>query len=434
MHCMATTPAAAPHPVVEAVRDASTALTKAVDLPVWSLDDAAVVGALDEAYALVAQANAVALRLLAEVDRRGAASGGGAPSTRAWLRCRHRITPAQAKRDVSLAGSLEGGMSPTGSALGAGRISVEQAAAIARVLRDAPPSAGPAQREEAEELLLDKATQLDAVDLRRIGVYLWSVLDPDAADVEEGRRLAAQEARAFARRRLALHADGDGGAWLSGHLDSEGAATVRTALDPLAVPRPTDADGPDLRTGGQRYADALVELCRRALDHGELAAAGGQKPHVAVTVDLEKLRGGLGVAALDTGGELSATAVRRLACNALIVPAVLDSAGMPLDIGRRQRLVPPSLRRALVLRDRGCAFPGCTRPPAWCDAHHIRFWADGGETSLDNTVLLCGYHHRLIHRGDWAIRLGRDRQPEFLPPEWIDSDRRPLRNTMHQRL
>ena len=72
-------------------------------------------------------------------------------------------------------------------------------------------------------------------------------------------------------------------------------------------------------------------------------------------------------------------------------------------------------------------------PPAWCDAHHIRSWTDGGETSLDNTVLLCGYHHRLIHKGEWAIQLGRDRRPEFLPPEWIDPDRRPLPNTMHQR-
>jgi HNH endonuclease len=73
------------------------------------------------------------------------------------------------------------------------------------------------------------------------------------------------------------------------------------------------------------------------------------------------------------------------------------------------------------------------RPLAWCDAHHIKHWVDGGETSVDNAVLLCGYHHRLIHKGEWRVRLGADRQPEFLPPEWIDPEGKPVRNTMHCR-
>ena len=419
------------HPLLTAMGDASAALAKAGGLPVWSLDDSAAVTALDQAYALVAQANAVAMRLLAEVDRRGSSAVTGAPTTKAWLRHRQRLTPAQAKRDVSVAAALERGMSATGQALAGGRISLEQVAAIAQVLGQAPRSAGPEQLKQAETLLLEQAAQLDAVDLRRLGVYLWSVLDPEATDAEEGRRLAAQEARAFGRRRLALLADGDGGVWLSGHLDAEGAAVVQTALDPLAAPRPTDADGPDPRSGAQRNADALVELARRALNHRDLPAAGGEKPHLAITFDYDSLRARLGVGALDTGGPLSASTIRRLACDAMIIPAVLDTAGVPLDLGRRVRVVPPSLRRAVILRDRGCAFPGCTRPPSWCDAHHIVHWIRGGSTSLDNAVLLCGHHHRLIHKGDWVVQMGEDQRPEFLPPEWIDLQRKPLRNTMH---
>ncbi|MFL6131015.1 MAG: HNH endonuclease signature motif containing protein [Mycobacteriales bacterium] len=112
---------------------------------------------------------------------------------------------------------------------------------------------------------------------------------------------------------------------------------------------------------------------------------------------------------------------------------MLGGAGQPLDLGRSRRLFTGPLRRALVLRDRGCAFPGCDRPPGWCEAHHIRHWAAGGKTSLGNGVLLCGTHHRLIERGDWQVRLAADGYPDFHPPPWIDPDGRPRRNHLHDR-
>ena len=119
-------------------------------------------------------------------------------------------------------------------------------------------------------------------------------------------------------------------------------------------------------------------------------------------------------------------AVRRLACHAQVIPGVLDSDGMVLDVGRAQRLVTIAIWLALILRDQHCAFPGCTRPPSMCHAHHIVHWADGGPTSLTNLVLLCGEHHRVIHHTPWQVRLARDGRPEFLPPprtghtpEWI---------------
>ncbi len=136
--------------------------------------------------------------------------------------------------------------------------------------------------------------------------------------------------------------------------------------------------------------------------------------------------GALG-AALDWGAPLSAEAARRLACDARVIPVVLGGAGQPLDVGRVSYTTTLAIRRALVVRDEGCAFPGCGRPPGWCDAHHIVHWADGGETKLSNMVLLCGAHHRVVHHDDWAVRIAVDGRPEFIPPRWIDGDQTPRR-------
>ena len=127
---------------------------------------------------------------------------------------------------------------------------------------------------------------------------------------------------------------------------------------------------------------------------------------------------------------IDASTARRLACDAAVIPAVLNGRSEPLDIGRRTRTVPTALRRALVLRDRGCAFPGCTVPASWCDAHHRQHWADGGATALPNLVLLCGVHHELIHNSDWQVQLP-DGVPEFIPPPYIDPHQNPRRNPIH---
>ena len=135
---------------------------------------------------------------------------------------------------------------------------------------------------------------------------------------------------------------------------------------------------------------------------------------------LDALKTGLAEAAVtgttadDT--ELSIATIRRLACDAEIIPAVLGTQGEALDVGRASRLVTAAIWVALVLRDRHCAFPGCDRPPLMCHAHHIRHWINGGETKLSNLVLLCGHHHRVIHHTPWEVRLNPDdHQPEFLP-------------------
>jgi hypothetical protein len=143
---------------------------------------------------------------------------------------------------------------------------------------------------------------------------------------------------------------------------------------------------------------------------------------------------GVGVGVLDDAGLLTPASVRRLACDAAILPAVLGSHGQILDFGRQRRTFTGPLRRALVLRDGGCAFPGCDRPARWCDSHHIQHWTDGGPTRLDNAVLLCGHHHRVIHQARWLVRVNpRDGRPEFVPPADLDPNQLPRRNTYHRR-
>lgn len=120
---------------------------------------------------------------------------------------------------------------------------------------------------------------------------------------------------------------------------------------------------------------------------------------------------------LTSGERLSVAAVRRLACDAEVIPAVLGAQGEVLDVGRSQRLVTTGIWNALVLRDRHCAFPGCTHLPLACDAHHIQHGADGGATSPDNLVLLCRKHHTITHQTPWTVRIDpRTHQVEWIPP------------------
>ncbi|WP_158726834.1 HNH endonuclease signature motif containing protein [Tomitella fengzijianii] len=123
-------------------------------------------------------------------------------------------------------------------------------------------------------------------------------------------------------------------------------------------------------------------------------------------------------------GAMSTSVLRRIACDAAVTPILVDGHGTPLDLGRTARLASRAQRRALAARDHGCAFPGCTRPIAWTDAHHIIHWADGGPTDLDNLVLLCTAHHRAVHNDGWDIAMSEHRRPVFRPPAGIDPFRR----------
>jgi hypothetical protein len=207
----------------------------------------------------------------------------------------------------------------------------------------------------------------------------------------------------------------------------------------------TDTDtgtGPPVErpTPGQQRADAFTQLCSILLANGQLPDNGGDRPQLTVTIDLRTLQDQIGTATLDTGETISPTTARRLACDAAIIPAILNGPSQILDLGRERRLFTGPLRRALILRDRGCAFPTCDRPPRWTEAHHIQPWADGGPTNLTNGVLLCRHHHRLLHHhthntaDTWQVQINpNDGLPEFTPPAYIDPRQQPRRNRYHHR-
>ncbi|MGC5018272.1 DUF222 domain-containing protein [Micromonospora sp. DT47] len=249
------------------------------------------------------------------------------------------------------------------------------------------------------------------------------------ADAVARAALDSEEARAARDRHLTLSDLHDGRFRLAGTLDAETAASLTSALAPLTTPAGSD----DSRTPGQRRHDALGDLCRLALRSEELPEHGGDAAQIVVTTSYDAVSRQLGVGSLDTGTALTPATVRRLACDAAVLPAVLGGNGKILDLGRQRRLITGPLRRALVLRDNGCAFPGCDRPPRWCDGHHVVHWADGGKTALRNSVLLCRHHHRQMHHSDWRVRIAADGRPEFVPPAWLDPQGVPRRNPYHRR-
>ncbi|MPZ67164.1 MAG: DUF222 domain-containing protein [Pseudonocardiaceae bacterium] len=221
----------------------------------------------------------------------------------------------------------------------------------------------------------------------------------------------------------------NGGVGFEGYLDGEHGPALRELIERLAAPRPAADHIPDARGVEERQADALVEICDLARSAEAAPSSAGEPPHLTLTLDLNMLIDGIGAAALDYGTFLSAADARRWACEAKIIPVVCGGKGEPLDVGRAMRTVPAGVRRALVVRDKGCAFPGCGRPPARCSAHHNKHWVDGGQTSVANCCLLCEYHHRLVHNTGWGITIHPDRV-EFIPPAVLDPDRRPLRNPL----
>jgi hypothetical protein len=152
-------------------------------------------------------------------------------------------------------------------------------------------------------------------------------------------------------------------------------------------------------------------------------------PTSNVLVRLDDLQNRARAACLDFGGVSSPEAVRMLCCDAAVVPIVMNGAGQPLDVGRATRVIPDGLRRAVAARDRGCARPGCGRPPSWCEVHHLIPWEEGGETKISNLAMVCRVHHRQIHHSEWIVRI-RDGLPEFIPPVWIDPERRPRRRAL----
>ncbi|MEU1680333.1 DUF222 domain-containing protein [Micromonospora zamorensis] len=415
--------------MIDGLARAESAVATCTDAAAWPLTEHELIAALDAAHRLEQRLAAVKLALVREVDGRGTAVAQGASSTAVWLRERLRLTIPAARRLVDLAVCVDAAPPAVRGALAAGAVSVEQVRVIADTVATVQTAAGPEVADKAVGVLVDWAGQFDPMLLRKLGTRILDHVAPDIADAAARAALDAEAARTTRDRHLTISEQTDGRLRLTATLDAETAALLRAAIDPLSAPAGPD----DQRCAGQRRHDALADVCRLALRTGELPDSGGDPAQVVVTTSYDGLTRQLSAGVLDLGLHLTPETVRRLACDAAILPAVLNSTGQPLDLGRQRRLITGPLRRALVLRDRGCAFPGCDRPPRWCDAHHIHHWADGGPTNLNNAVLLCGHHHRHLHHNDWTVRLGDDGHPEFVPPAWLDADQLPRRNHYHRR-
>ncbi|MDG9672548.1 HNH endonuclease signature motif containing protein [Micromonospora sp. DH14] len=415
--------------MLEALEQVGGAVDDCAETTLWGLSDDELPASLDATQVLSQRLATVQLGLVRELDGRGLAVTQGASSTAVWLRDRLRLSGRSARQLVQLAATIDAAPPAVRDALLSGAITVEQGRVVAETIAALPVEAGPEVADKATQLLVTWADRFDPTSLGRLGERVLAHVAPELADQAELKALERATERAEARRHVTLSEQQNGQVRVSGNLDTETASLLREAIDPLCAP----AGEHDDRTPGQRRADALGEICRLALRTGQLPDNGGDRPQLVVTVSLDELVNGVRAGTLETGTRLTPGAVRRLACDAGVLPAVLDGNSQVLDVGRQRRLFTGPLRRALVLGDGGCAFPGCDRPPRWCDGHHIRHWAHGGVTALGNAVLLCGYHHRLIHHGDWTVRIAADGRPEFLPPSWLDPLRTPRRNHYHLR-
>ncbi len=324
-----------------------------------------------------------------------------------------RVSASEAKRlqhhvellcpKVGITGQpLEPKLPAVRAAMTEGGISAEHVHRIDKVIGKVPEQVA----EQVEQELVEAAYQFNPTELAKLGEHLINTLDPDGPEPADASVVEGQN-----ELDLRHHEDGS----LTGrfHLGAESAALVKTLLSPLTTPRPGDD-----RTLVERQGDALAEIIGFAADSGKAPMEGGERPHIAVTVSLETLQTGIGTATLDDGRSLTPEQTRRLACDAGIIPIVLGSKSQPLDIGESKRLASKRQRQALAIRDKGCAAPGCARTPHQCHAHHVQHWADGGPTTLANMVLVCHYHHRLIHHAGWQVHMDNG-LPVFTPPAWL---------------
>ena len=367
---------------------------------------------------------------------RGAQSDGGG-STVSWLRRCCGMTAKAAAYRVHLARTL-GELPAVLDGARAGRASFTNVTMIAHLAGDV----GVEQVRPYEDILVEAAEQVEPRQMRFLTRTTRLGIDPDG--------VLADANHAHERRWFDCDETYGGVFVVSGQLDAEGGALLKTAIDAMSH----GMNRGEARSASERRADALVDMAATQLRCGDHRDVHGQRPHLTVTVSAETLRSdtvhgriaGAGTVHMDTGGvgplrsgaiappaelrgvgPIHPETARRIACDAVrTVVTVAPSAdgesawmtgapAVPLSVGRATRTIPASIRTALVLRDQGCRFPGCDRPPAWTDGHHIIHWGDGGPTDLENLVSLCRRHHRRVHEEGWRIHIA-DRVAVVEPP------------------
>lgn len=302
----------------------------------------------------------------------------GYPSTVAYLKDRMNIIAGRAHRYVKNARRARR-FKATFSAWWHRLISSDQAELLFKAAERAPD-----EYYQAESTLIEMVGN-DLSETKQILDY-WQ------HEVERGPKLELEEQ--LERRRFDVRRLQNGMVAGEFSVPELAGETLITAVDALMPPPAAD----DERTTSQRRADALEDLARSFLDGSGAPVVGGERAHLNVHADLGALQGSPGGLHESEGGNvLDLETIRQLMCDSAVTRIVFGPSSELLDVGRKTRVIPVGLRRAVVARDRHCIAPGCTRSAHWCDVHHIVPWADGGSTELDNLCLLCRYHHTLVH-------------------------------------
>jgi hypothetical protein len=332
-------------------------------------------------------------RSLQATDIREVTTAECGRASRSWLIEEQFLAPEEAGRRLNVARALP--FHPIlAAAFAAGQLSHDHVRVILGCLRKLPIEL----RQIAESELTEAAQAVDPTSLGRACRELRVRVGAD-----EDAEAAAQ--RQYESRWATVNRTFEGMIHLEAMLDPEAGATLQAALEPLLHP----AGEIDLRTAGQRRADALTELARLALDAAQLPDHNGERPQVTVTISYRELceqlaAGQLGNAMISGKYAISPSTARTLACDAGIIPAVLGGASEILDLGRATRTWSKAQRRAARLRDGGCVFPKCQAGLERCQLHHLKFWTlHHGPTDINNSAHLCHYHHHLVHHSPWTI-------------------------------
>lgn len=404
------------HPVLGALAALDAALEVAGGAPAWSMTETQAGEALLLLSRVESRLAAIGSSVAAHAHRVEVGRAEGATSTAAWWAHRTRMTHAEAHRRVARALVLDERHPEVTDALASGDVRADQAQAVVDAVEVLPPDVGAAVREQARAHLLAESAHLDARALRVLGRRVLDVVAPEVGEAELARQLDAEERVAAQASRLTMHDDGHGRTHGRFTLPTWQADLLRTVLHGLASPRRdrprTGASEAAGSSGPERLGRAFGEYVER-YPRDRVPDAGGLCATAVVTMTLETLTGGLAAAHLDTGTPLSPGLARRLACEAGIIPVVLGGASQVLDVGRRRRLHTPAQRIALATRDHGCTTVGCSRPAAWCEAHHDTPWSQGGSTTVDDARLLCSRHHHLAHHPAYATTHHTGRRVSF---------------------
>jgi hypothetical protein len=335
-----------------------------------------------------------------ECARAGEHLVAGSITASSWIARTCGMSVSSAADRVRVGEQLES-LPRVATALSSGEISYQAASALCHLHE----RLGEHREGFDEEEMVGYAREYSVFELRKLCRLAWHVANPDGF---------FNEAEAdFTRRYFHVSQLPDGMFAVDGMLDPVGGAAFKTAVDVLAKPKGSE----DERTARQRRADAVGELALHAMEQGSLPRRHSVKPHINLTMTLEGLKGELGVppADLDLSLPISVRTAERIACDCTMSRVLLANS-MVIDVGRATRTVSAPTMRALRVRDKGCRFPGCDRQVNWSNPHHLIYWSRGGLSKLSNLVLLCYFHHRLVHESGWQV-LKVGREFKFLPPD-----------------